>query len=313
MEVGAGHAPEHIPLALAAIVLAAVLAQMLAARFRVPAIIPLLLAGIALGPYGLDAFDSDELLGNLLDPFVSLSVGAILFDGALTLRRESLEHGVGPVVARLCTFGVALTWGMAAAAAGLILGLDHRIAILLGAVLTLSGPTVVVPMLDFIRPTKRPDAILRWEGILVDPIGAILAVITYHAILGGRGRSTSDFAITVGVGVLWGSRRRRARDPARAHRSMTPSEATAILASCSSPSRGRRDPRRRGARDGDRDGARGERIAAGESVERAIPEFGETLVGLLSGCCSSSCPRASIRARSADLGVAGMAFVAVLS
>jgi hypothetical protein len=100
----------HPTLALAAILLAAVASQMLAARFRLPAIIPLLVAGVLMGPFVFDAIDPDGLLGNLLDPFVSLAVGAILFDGALTLRREQLGGGVGPVVARLVSLGVALTW-----------------------------------------------------------------------------------------------------------------------------------------------------------------------------------------------------------
>ena len=151
-----------ITLALATIVVAAVASQLLAARASIPAVVPLLIAGVVFGPYGLDAFNANELFGDLLDPFVALAVGAILFDGALTLRRESLEHGVGGVVGRLCTIGVLITWAGAAVGAGLLLGLDHRIAILLGAILTLSGPTVVIPILDFVRPTPRLDAALRW-------------------------------------------------------------------------------------------------------------------------------------------------------
>jgi NhaP-type Na+/H+ or K+/H+ antiporter len=189
-------------LALAFILVAAVGSQLLAATLRIPAIIPLLVTGVVLGPYALGAFDPEALFGDLLDPLVSLSVGAILFDGALLLRREELGHGVGIVVTRLITIGVAITWGMAAAAAGLLLGLDHRIAILLGAILTLSGPTVVIPLLDFVRPTPRPGSILRWEGILVDPIGAILAVVTFHAISSGGGSfDLAEFASTIGIGL----------------------------------------------------------------------------------------------------------------
>ena len=189
-------------LSIATIGIAAVGSQLVAAHFRIPAIVPLLIAGVALGPYVADVIDPGELFGELLDPFVALAVGAILFDGALTLRAETLEEGLGTVVARLCTLGVVITWGFAAAGAGILLGLDHRVAILLGAVLTLSGPTVVIPLLDFVRPSRRADAVLRWEGILVDPIGAILAVVAFHAILSGSGEvNLPEFALTIGVGA----------------------------------------------------------------------------------------------------------------
>ena len=98
-----------------------------------------------------------------------------------------------------------MTWGLAGGAAALVLGVDHRIAIVLGAVLTLSGPTVVLPLLDFVRAKPRPDAVLRWEGILVDPIGAILAVLTYHAVISGDGGfDATEFLVTIGVGAAAG-------------------------------------------------------------------------------------------------------------
>jgi NhaP-type Na+/H+ or K+/H+ antiporter len=196
---------ENPTLEIAVILAAAVGAQLLAARFHLPAIVPLLAAGVLLGPYVIDVVDPDRLLGELIDPIVALAVGAILFDGSLSLQRRQLEHGVGGVVLRLITVGVAITWGLAGAAAGLILGLDHRIAIVLGAVLTLSGPTVVLPLLDFVRAKPRPDAVLRWEGILVDPIGAILAVLAYHAVISGDGGlHLGEFLGTIGIGAAVG-------------------------------------------------------------------------------------------------------------
>ncbi len=196
---------EDPTLEIAVILVAAVAAQLLAAQFHLPAIVPLLAAGVLLGPYVADVIDPGQLLGDLLDPVVALAVGAILFDGALRLHRRDLEHGVGGVVLRLVTLGVAITWGLAAAGAGLLLGIDHRVAIVLGAVLTLSGPTVVLPLLEYIRAKPRPDAVLRWEGILVDPIGAILAVLAYHAVISGDGGlHVSNFLATIGVGILAG-------------------------------------------------------------------------------------------------------------
>jgi NhaP-type Na+/H+ or K+/H+ antiporter len=192
-------------LEIAVILVAAVAAQLLAAQFSIPAIVPLLAVGVALGPYAADVVDPDQLLGDLLDPLVALAVGAILFDGSLSLHRKQLEHGVGGVVFRLTTLGVAITWGIAGAGAGLILGLDHRVALILGAVLTLSGPTVVLPLLEFIRAKPRPDAVLRWEGILVDPIGAILAVLVFHAVVSGDGAlHVGEFLATVGIGLAAG-------------------------------------------------------------------------------------------------------------
>jgi NhaP-type Na+/H+ or K+/H+ antiporter len=302
-----------ITLALATIVVAAVGAQLLAARTNIPAVVPLLAIGVALGPYGADAFNSDELFGDLLDPMVALAVGAILFDGALTLRRESLAEGVGGVVGRLCSIGVVITWGLAAAGAGILLGLDHRVAILLGAILTLSGPTVVIPILDFVRPKARLDAVLRWEGILVDPIGAIIAVITYHVIASGGGSfEPGSFFGTVGVGAAAGigggllielllSERRFASHL----------EATAILAvvlfSVALASEIREDA--------------GLVTAIGmglmlanrqrELIQRA-PEFGETLVSLLLGVLFVILSARVDPDAVVDLGWGAIAFVAFL-
>ena len=196
---------DNLTLEISVILVGAVGAQLLAAQLRIPAIVPLLIVGVALGPYVGDVVDPDQLLGDLLDPLVALAVGAILFDGSLSLHRKQLKQGAGSVVLRLTTLGVAITWGLAGTGAALILGIDHRIAIILGAVLTLSGPTVVLPLLDFVRAKPRPDAVLRWEGILVDPIGAILAVLVFHAVISGGGSfDLPEFAATIGVGLAAG-------------------------------------------------------------------------------------------------------------
>jgi NhaP-type Na+/H+ or K+/H+ antiporter len=302
-----------ITLSLATIVVAAVGSQLLAARTGIPAIVPLLLAGVAFGPFGADAFNSEKLFGDLLDPMVSLAVGAILFDGALTLRRETLEHGVGPVVARLCTIGVAVTWAGAAAGAGILLGLDHRVAILLGAILTLSGPTVVIPILDFVRPTPRLDAALRWEGILVDPIGAIIAVIVYHLIKSGEGElHFFEFLGTVGIGAAIGLAGAAVLEFLLSERRFASHlEATAILAvvlfSVALASEVREDAGLVTA------------IAMGltlahrqrQLIERA-PEFGETLVSLLLGVLFVILAARVDPDSIVDLGWGAVAFLALL-
>lgn len=193
-------------LVLALIVAAATISQLIAARIGVPAIVPLLVAGVILGGSVTGILAPSELLGDLLEPLVNLAVAVILFEGALSLRRHDLiTHGIGSIVGRLISLGVLVTWVLGTLGAWLIVGVDIRIALILGAVLTLSGPTVVLPLLDFVRPRERLGAILRWEGILIDPIGAILAVLTFSAISAGEGQfEPIDFVATIAVGAVAG-------------------------------------------------------------------------------------------------------------
>ena len=124
--------------------------------------------------------DPDELLGDLLPPVVSLGVALILYEGGLTLRFGDLREA-GGVVWRLITIGMAITWLLGAGSAWLILGLGPALSILLGAVLVVSGPTVIGPLLREIRPPGPTGKILKWEGIVIDPIGAMLAVLVFEA------------------------------------------------------------------------------------------------------------------------------------
>ncbi|MBP8269016.1 MAG: cation:proton antiporter, partial [Aeromonas sp.] len=175
-----------IALSLAGIALISLLAQWLAWSVRVPAILFLLLSGLLLGPVtGL--LDPDQLLGDLLFPLVSLSVAIILFEGALTLHLTELK-GIGKVVRNLCSTGMVTSFAVIGAASYFLLGLDWRVAMVLGAVLVVTGPTVIAPMLNVIRPVREVDKILRWEGIVIDPIGALFAVLVFEAVrLGSQG------------------------------------------------------------------------------------------------------------------------------
>ncbi|USV58012.1 cation:proton antiporter [Aeromonas encheleia] len=196
-----------IALSLAGIALISLLAQWLAWFLRVPAILFLLLSGLLLGPMtGL--LDPDQLLGELLFPLVSLSVAIILFEGALTLHLAELK-GIGKVVRNLCSIGMLTSFAIIGAASYWLLGLDWRVAMVLGAVLVVTGPTVVAPMLNVIRPVREVDKILRWEGIVIDPIGALFAVLVFEAVrLGSQGdlidHTLLALAKTVGVGTLIG-------------------------------------------------------------------------------------------------------------
>ncbi len=169
---------------LAGIALVTVLgigAQWLAWRTKIPSILLLLLVGLAVGPItGL--LDVDALLGDLLFPVVSLSVAVILFEGGLSLRLRDIE-GNRWVVRNLISVGVVMTWLLTAGAALVLLGLSLELSLILGATLVVTGPTVIIPLLKQIRPTHRVSSILRWEGIIIDPVGAILALLVFEEVL----------------------------------------------------------------------------------------------------------------------------------
>ncbi len=173
------------PLAsLALIVVLGVIAQWTAWRFKLPSILLLLLFGITVGPI-TGIINTDELLGDLLFPFVSLSVSIILFEGGLSLRWQDVRH-TRAVVRNLITIGVLITWIISAAAAYFILDFDVAISLLMGATIVVTGPTVIIPLLKQIRPVPRVSSILRWEGIIIDPVGAVLAVLVFEQILVGE-------------------------------------------------------------------------------------------------------------------------------
>ncbi|MBQ4848590.1 sodium:proton antiporter [Pseudoalteromonas sp. MMG012] len=192
---------------IAGIALCSVFAQWLAWVFKVPAILFLLLVGLLLGPIS-GQLSPDDLLGDLLFPIVSLSVAVILFEGALTLHFRELK-GIGKIVRNLCSIGMLATFIIIALSGYFILNLDWRVAGVLGAVLVVTGPTVIAPMLNAMRPTQDIDRVLRWEGIVIDPIGALFAVLVFEAVsFVGKGEVLSHTLIalftTLAVGLSVG-------------------------------------------------------------------------------------------------------------
>ena len=177
-----------LPLALTGIVVLGVMAQWISWRLRLPAIVLLLAVGIVIGPV-LHVLDPDALFGELLFPLTSLSVAIILFEGALTLRFREI-HGLRGPILNLVTLGAAINIFVLTAAALYFLRAPFGIALLIGTIASVTGPTVVVPMLRAIRPTPAIDKVLRWEGIIIDPIGAILAVIALEFVLKGYNNHT---------------------------------------------------------------------------------------------------------------------------
>ena len=176
---------------LAIVPLLGMLAQLLAWWIRVPSILLLLGFGVLLGFWmnpddilaQLVGNESSEMLGpKLVFPLVSLAVAVILFEGGLSLRFSELRAAAGGAVVRLCTIGVLVSWFLGGLFAWCVLGLNWQLAVLLGAILVVTGPTVVSPLLRHIRPERSIGAVVKWEGIIIDPIGAILAVLVFEQL-----------------------------------------------------------------------------------------------------------------------------------
>ncbi len=184
--------------ALAVLACVAFIAPLVADRIGIPSVILLLGGGVALS----GTIDPDEVFGELLFTGVGVGVALLLFEGGLTLNWSQLREGRA-VVARLVTFGALLSWGIGSVAAVLVLDVPTEVAILIGAILVVSGPTVVMPLLRVARPREPSASILRWEGILIDPLGAVLAVVVLDAVL--EERSTIGIALQAGSTLLAGA------------------------------------------------------------------------------------------------------------
>ena len=188
--------------ALATVVVLGVFAQLVATRLRIPAILLLLGVGLAAGP-GLDLLDPDELLGDLLFPSVSMGVGLVLFEGGLGLHLSELGSWRS-VLARLLSVGVLVTFAVATVAALTVGGLPVEVALVFGGIMTVTGPTVILPLLRQTRLRPRIARVLRWEGIWIDAVGATLAIVMLEvAVLAGEGPAhiAVQVLITASVGI----------------------------------------------------------------------------------------------------------------
>ncbi len=202
---------------LASILVLSVVAQWLAWKIKVPAILPLIIIGLAFGPlstfltpYGDKLLNGDDIFsGDFLFSFVSISVGVILFEGGLTLKISEIRHQAG-TVRNLLIVGPLVTLIGGGFAAHYFLGLDYRLAFLFGALIIVSGPTVVLPILRNTRPNEKINNVLKWEGILVDPLGALIAVLVYEFIQTTHFENSDtlevfkEFFITISSGIVVG-------------------------------------------------------------------------------------------------------------
>jgi NhaP-type Na+/H+ or K+/H+ antiporter len=168
-------------ISLASIGVISLVCQWVAWRLRLPAILFLLIAGIIVGPW-LGLLSPDDLFGDMLFPIVSLAVAVILFEGSLTLKFSELkEHG--KMVRNLLVSGVLVTWLIGTLASRFLVDISWVVATLFGAIVVVSGPTVIMPLLRAVKPNGRIRNILKWEGIVIDPVGALLAVLVFEFAL----------------------------------------------------------------------------------------------------------------------------------
>ncbi len=208
-------------LELAGIIILGILAQWVAWKFKIPAILPLILIGLLVGPLAtLFTSDGTKLIqpiwdghkglfpGESLFYFVSLAISIILFEGGLTLRKSEILN-VGPVIIKLITVAVVITFFGAGLAAHFIFNLSWPISFLFSALIIVTGPTVITPILRNIPLKKDVSAVLKWEGILIDPVGALVAVLVFEFIRVGAGEEFTltallEFSKIVLVGFTFG-------------------------------------------------------------------------------------------------------------
>ncbi|WP_458628253.1 cation:proton antiporter [Winogradskyella sp. PC D3.3] len=206
-------------LELAGIIILGILAQWVAWKFKIPAILPLILIGLLVGPIAAEFLSEDGTKwiepiwngekglfpGDSLYYFVSLAISIILFEGGLTLKRAEIKN-VGPVITKLITVGSAITFFGSGIVAHYIFALSWDISFLFAGLIIVTGPTVITPILRNIPLKKDVSTVLKWEGILIDPIGALVAVLVFEFIsVGGDSGFTKTALIEFGKIVLFGT------------------------------------------------------------------------------------------------------------
>lgn len=191
---------------LAAVIILGILAQWFAWKIKVPAILPLIIIGLIVGPLSTyfthDGYKWIEPMykesighglfpGELLFAFVSLSIGIILFEGGMTLKIKEIK-GIGSVIGKMLIWGVIVTTVGGSILAHYIVGLNWTVSLLFSALIIVTGPTVIAPILRNIALKKNVATILKWEGILIDPVGALVAILVFEFIVSG-GQSDEYF------------------------------------------------------------------------------------------------------------------------
>jgi len=198
---------ENLLFNIALIVFAGIASQWIASQMKIPAIVPLLILGVILGQVGIIRID---LLGDGVETLIHIGVAIILFEGGLSLRRVNYREAPR-TIRNLITIGLLITWILGAAAAYFLFpdlrntsGLE--LAVLFGALITVTGPTVIAPLLKNVQTTQKITTVLTWEGILIDPIGALLAVVvlTFIETTASGGLIVKEFIRSLAIGFSTG-------------------------------------------------------------------------------------------------------------
>ncbi len=194
---------DQIVLVIVGVVALGVAAQWVAWRLRLPAIVLLAGSGLIVGP-GLGWINPSEELGDLLRPVISLCVAIILFEGGLSLRLAELKEAARGVQ-RLVYLGAPFGWAAATLCAHYIGGLDWAVSLVFGAIMVVTGPTVIMPLLRQSALNRRTASYLKWEGIVNDPIGALLAVLVFQFfVFSGEGSGLAEVLQGVGLAITSG-------------------------------------------------------------------------------------------------------------
>ncbi|WP_415396155.1 cation:proton antiporter [Sulfurimonas sp. CS5] len=189
---------QHLTEIMASILIVGIALQWIGWRFKIPALILLIIAGFIMGPI-TGWINPKEDFGGLLHPIVSLSVAIILFEGGLNLKWHEFKQN-SQVINRLITWNVVATFSLGAISSYYLVGLSMPVALIFGAIIIVTGPTVIVPLLKQANLSRRPAALLRWEGIINDPVGALLVVLIYSYYMLSQS-NTLVINIIIGLGL----------------------------------------------------------------------------------------------------------------
>jgi NhaP-type Na+/H+ or K+/H+ antiporter len=169
-----------LTISLALVPILGILGQWIAWRTRLPSIIILLFLGFLAGPV-FSLVNTDQVFGDILYPLVSLLVSVIVFEGGLNLRIRDLKN-IGMPLFRLVLIAPIITIGLMYLATHFILGLSSELSIMFSALMVITGPTVIIPLLRHIKVSPKISSLIRWEGILIAPIGTFLIVLVYQTV-----------------------------------------------------------------------------------------------------------------------------------
>lgn len=181
--------------------------QWLAWRLRMPSIVLMLLAGLIVGPV-LGILNPAEQFGDMLGPVIAIAVAIILFEGGITLNFHTLRDAATGVK-RLVVLGAPLGWLASALTLHFVAGLSWATSAVFGGIMIVTGPTVIAPLLRQAKLQKRPAALLQWEAIVNDPVGALAAVLAFQVVMvletaSSAGGAAQELAIGIAVATLLG-------------------------------------------------------------------------------------------------------------